>query len=293
MHLDGAFRLISQSQSWKSKYSSKARALHRIYFYLRTIYQSTLINPSDADGDFDGHLNAVSSASIIPGILPDEHTDETSISSLHNESDHMYSYALIYGVPHSLLVLLNRAVEFVNQIVKERGRSGARTVPPHLTSKCEALEIDIIEWQDKPVANTSSKGTNSEIIEHMTRAFHNAIIIYFAQNVRLLGHHYLQPFIWKVIGSIEAVERIKLEMNIVAAPLYWPAFIAASESFDPGLQERFRNWYNKAEIYGIESVRTATSVLSDVWEQGPCPGRTTTGIWRIVVQRTGAVLLLS
>lgn len=292
MHLDGALRLINQSKSWKSKYSSKAQALHRIYFYLRTIYQSTLIKQRDLGDDFVEFLN-VSSASTIPGILPDEHTDGVSTPSLDNESAHMFSYILIYGVPHSLLVLLNRAVEFVNQISEERGRSGTRAIPPHLISKCEALEIDIIEWQDKQATNISSKGTNSEIIEHMTRAFHNAIIIYFAQNIRLLGHHYLQPFIWKVIGSIEAVEVIKLDKNIVAAPLYWPAFIAASESFDPGLQERFRIWYKKAEMYGIESVRTAISVLSDVWEQGPCPGRTTTSIWRLVVQRTGAVLLLS
>jgi hypothetical protein len=38
---------------------------------------------------------------------------------------------------------------------------------------------------------------------------------------------------------MEAAEKIKLENNIVAAPLYRPVFIAASESFDSGLQERF------------------------------------------------------
>lgn len=287
MHLDGAYRLISQARRWKSKYSNKAQALHRIYFYLRTIYQSTLIKRDDNGGT--GTCESSGS-----GILPD---DNAAISSPPDDSAGMSTYVHIYGIPHSLLALLNRTVELVNRVVDERERTGTRVLPTHLAPQCDELEASIMEWKAEPPPIpyiTSTKASaNSDIIKHMTRAFHTAVIIYFAQHIRLLGHHYLQPFITKVIDSIEAIESIKVETEILAAPLYWPAFIAASEAFDPRLQDRFRRWYSQVEVYGIEGVRTGIRVLADVWDQGPCPGATTTSIWRMVVRRTGAVLLLS
>lgn len=38
VHLDGARKFIDQAKCWKVRYSNKALALHRIYFYLHTIY---------------------------------------------------------------------------------------------------------------------------------------------------------------------------------------------------------------------------------------------------------------
>lgn len=141
--------------------------------------------------------------------------------------------------------------------------------------------------------DSPSAETNATIITLMTRAFHQAVVIYFAQHVRLFAHYYMQPYIHKVIDSIEAIERIKAETEVLAAPLYWPAFIAASEAFDPDLQDRFRKWYEQVEAYGIGIGRTGFGVLSEVWERGPCRGETLTSIWRLVVQDHGTVLLLS
>jgi arginine metabolism regulation protein II len=62
---------------------------------------------------------------------------------------------------------------------------------------------------------------------------------FFAQHIRRLGHRYLKPYVEDVLDRIEAVERIKTEWQVQALPLYWPAFIAASETFDLRLQDRF------------------------------------------------------
>ena len=296
MHLDAAHRLITQAQGWKMRYSSKALALHRVYFFLRTVYQSTLIKTREKNDSTAAAWGSPSST--LSSIVPSDEAPPTSSSLPFNSADDMCTYAHIYGVFYSLLVLLNKAVDLVNQVVEERERTGTRTIPDHLKLQCEELEASIMEWEAEPSSmqygsKSSKASTNLTIIEHTTRAFHNAIIIYFAQHVRLLGHHYMQPFITKVIQSIEEVERLKAETHIYAAPMYWPAFIAASEAFDQTLQERFRRWYSQVEFYGIESVRTGIRVLSDVWDQGPCPGATLTSIWRLVVQRTGVELLLS
>ncbi|VUC22157.1 unnamed protein product [Clonostachys rosea] len=298
MHLDGAYRLINQARSWKKKYSSKAQALHRIYFFLRTVYESTRMGSTAAQSSSADSpmLDWGTSAEAISGVLPEDGSTVGRLPSDQYAND-MCTYAHIYGVPHSLLVLLNRAVEVVRMVMEERERTGVRGLSSDLVPKCDEMELSIVEWLADPIHDPASPGkvtpTNSIIMEHMTRAFHNAIIIYFAQHVRLLKHQYLQPFIIKVIDSIEIIERIKAEAHIFAAPLYWPAFIAASEAFEPVLRERFEKWYRDVEIYGIGCIRTGTQVLSDVWEQGPCPGATLTSIWRMVLQRRGDILLLS
>ncbi|CAH0055289.1 unnamed protein product [Clonostachys solani] len=299
MHLDGAYRLINQARSWKKKYSSKAQALHRIYFFLRTVYESTRMIPATAQSSNSDSpmLDWGTSAEAISGVLPEDGPTSAGRSPSDQSTNDMCTYAHIYGVPHSLLILLNRAVEVVRMVMEEREQTRVRGLSSDLAAKCDEMELSIVEWISDPINDPASPGrvtpTNSIIMEHMTRAFHNAIIIYFAQHVRLLKHQYLQPFITKVIDSIETIERIKAEAHIFAAPLYWPVFIAASEAFEPALQERFQKWYRDVEIYGIGCIRTGTQVLSDVWDKGPCPGATLTSIWRMVLERRGDILLLS
>ena len=122
-----------------------------------------------------------------------------------------------------------------------------------------------------------------------------ALIIYFAQHIRLMGYRYLQSYVKDVLESIEAIEKIKAESHILAAPIYWPAFIAASEAFHEDLQRRFRDWYDEqVGVYGIEAVRSGISVLSEVWSRGPSASSPSfTSRWRMVLQETGAHLMLS
>lgn len=46
VHLDGAERLINHMEARKSTFSRKAQSLHRIYLYLRVIYESTAVSIS-------------------------------------------------------------------------------------------------------------------------------------------------------------------------------------------------------------------------------------------------------
>jgi arginine metabolism regulation protein II len=93
-----------------------------------------------------------------------------------------------------------------------------------------------------------------------------------------------------VLTCIETIERITVESNTLAAPLFWPTFIAALEAFDSDTQGRFRTWYWQTEAYGLAAVRTGISVLNDVWEGGP---RTNVCAWRDVIERKKIRLMLS
>lgn len=210
----------------------------------------------------------------------------------------MSTYESIYGVSQNLLVLFfktTRLVREVNSIRQKGGRLAA--IPPDLALRCDTLEQTIMDWSiDVELGGYRIDSTMSAsygIIRQTTHAFHNALIIYFAQHIRLLSYRYLQSYVQTVLESIEAIEEIKAESRILAAPIYWPAFIAASEAFNEGLQARFRSWYDQVEMYGIEGNRSGIRVLNEVWKRGPVTGRDVTSRWRMVVNETRAHLMLS
>uniref|UniRef100_A0A0B7JR09 Transcription factor domain-containing protein n=1 Tax=Bionectria ochroleuca TaxID=29856 RepID=A0A0B7JR09_BIOOC len=282
IHLDGALRLINHGQTWKQQYSAKAETLHRMYFYLRAIFESTLPRHSrsrnlriscsagsgvESQDVFCHHIAAECSASSTQ-ITEDQYRDPK-----------VGSYESIYGVPYSLLFLLTKVIDLIQKFYDE---SFDGRIPVHLIDECDELEHSIMDWPastsfpSEPPTNYSS---SAKIVYYHTAAFHEALIIYFAQHIRLVGHRFLQPHIGVVLDRMEVIEQIKVETNLVAAPLYWPAFIASSEAFDKALQSRFRKWYEHVMFYGIEALRTGFSVLEEVWEMGPQRADRDLGPW--------------
>ncbi|CAH0051699.1 unnamed protein product [Clonostachys solani] len=296
IHLDGALRLINHGQTWEQQYTSKAETLHRMYFYLRAIFESTLPRHSrsrklrtscSTENDADSH-----------DVFCHNIVAKCSISSLQSAEDQntdpkIGSYESIYGVPYSLLFLLTKVIDLISKLYDE---SFDGRIPLHLMDECDELEHSIMDWP----ANTSfpseplnDYSSSAKIVYYHTAAFHEALIIYFAQHIRLVGHRFLQPHIRAVLDRMEVIEQIKVETNLIAAPLYWPAFIASSEAFDKALQNRFRKWYEHVMFYGIEALRTGFSVLEEVWEMGPQRADRVTSSWREVVERSGKILMLS
>ncbi|KAJ5096898.1 hypothetical protein N7456_007619 [Penicillium angulare] len=270
LHLKAASKLITETSKWKTNYSNKAVALHRIYFYLSTIYDSTNVRVASTSGQLPDELDMTSPESHRFGSIEDTRIPTSPAAGFYDPKN-VGAYESIYAIPKDLLVLLAKTTELINLITDAREESGDRQIPPALAERCDELEASIMNWQAEPQPPdiSSSPIANPNIIYNMTRAFHKAIIIFFAQNVGLLGHWYLRHFVEEVINSIEAVEHIKIEWQVSASPLYWPAFIAASEAFDRGLQDRFKAWYAQVEPKAIGSINTAIRLLQDVWAEGP------------------------
>ncbi|KAF5013785.1 hypothetical protein FDECE_203 [Fusarium decemcellulare] len=265
VHLDGASRFIYQARTWKSKYSHKAQSLHRIYFYLRTIYESTA--PAS-------RINTISNFGI-PDLIdfaeaPNEICTSSASSRSLESAVRMYTYVCIYGVPQNLLILLHKSTRLINEVTVAREKLQTADIPAHLALQCDELEKVIMDWpveEELTKCNIYDMGVGSNIIRKATEVYHNALIIYFAQHIRLMGYRYLQPYVEVVLRSAEAIEQIKAQSHTLASPLHWPVFIAASEAFDKALQDRFRKWYDQIESYGLGSTRTGIDVLAQVWEE--------------------------
>ncbi|KKK19091.1 hypothetical protein P175DRAFT_0465447 [Aspergillus ochraceoroseus IBT 24754] len=298
VHLDGAFHFIKMARNWKVNYSPKARSLHRIYVYLRTIYESTATRSQKAMP-----CRSTSIQLAIPELSQTYSTDisrgasDSPNSHPSPESDsHMSTYECIYGVPHHLLILLSKTTELIDAVTDARETSGMTMIPDGLARECDRLESAIMDWPlelELKKCLGDEMSASSEIIRRTARAFHHALVIYFAQHIRLVGHRYLHQYIESVLDCIEAIEKIKANTDCLAAPLYWPAFVAASEAFDEHLQDRFKAWYEQVEMYGIAAVRTGINILTRVWQNGTGASNRITSQWRIEVHRTNAHLMLS
>ncbi|KXH55443.1 hypothetical protein CSAL01_05080 [Colletotrichum salicis] len=302
VHLDGAQQLITHMGKGKPRLSSKARALHRIYYYLRVIYESTAplrdsscrFSPSSEDDTTDVP-QPLSREVASSNIIPDEHTTSPSCGPAQAAHE-MASYECIYGIPQSLLVLLQRTIDLIDRVDAARKKHGITPIPSDLERMCDDVEKHIFDWPldlELSQYRDSNIGTSFDIIYHQTRSFHNALVIYFSQNVRLLSHRYLRQYVADILHDIEAIEAIKTETKLLAAPLFWPAFMAATEAHGQHLQDRFRHWYEKVAVYGIKAVRTGTQVVYEVWKRGPTSDGRITSQWRSVVEETGVTLMLT
>ncbi|KAH2165248.1 hypothetical protein KXV74_005709 [Aspergillus fumigatus] len=192
----------------------------------------------DAIGLLKSHLlieEDTTPSSMMP-MAPNVLESESPISD-------MSTYECIYGIPQNLLILLKESIELIDEVNSYRSNPDTLSIPESLSQACDELEQKIMDWPLHKHLNRckmSKNSTSATIIYHQTRAFLNALIIFFSQGVRLMSHRYLRQYVEAILDSIEAIEQLKAETKILAAPLFWPAFMGATEAFEPRHQERFR-----------------------------------------------------
>ncbi|KAI7555062.1 hypothetical protein KC331_g107 [Hortaea werneckii] len=252
VHLDGAQQLLQHIWGAKKQMSEKTKSLQRVYCYLRIIWESTQVMKEDHEDHEELPPRPISDESVFQYLDDDGPSGHDShyIPSNGLQDMSMSPFECIYGIPQSLLVMLEETIKLIDKVQQARRTEDSVAIPSALEPACEDLEQRILDWsshlESPPVLSAQS-----------------------ADSIRLLSHRYLRQYVQNVLQSIEAVERIKAEANVLAHPLFWPAFIAASEAFSVEQQQSFQRWYTEAESYGIASVRTGIRVLHEVWKQGP------------------------
>lgn len=293
----------------KSKFSRKAQSLHRIYFYLRVIYESTAVRrPASGTSRFPSSLGSQKAFGSHPpfpnqNIFAEDDETPSSMAPMGVDvlvdeisDSEMSAYECIYGIPQVLLGLLKETIDLIDEVNGQRTNKVTSSTQESLSQTCDELEQKIMDWpldERRRRCKESTDGISATIIYHQTRAFLNALIIFFSQGVRLMSHRYLRQYVQAILESIEAIEQLKAETKILAAPLFWPAFIGATKAFEPHLQERFRKWYGRVGVYGIEAVRTGIQVVHEVWRIGPTSYQQRDSSWRKIVQEGNYYLMLT
>ena len=292
VHLYGAGELLKFLWSKKRSFSAKTRSLYSIYCYLRVIYESTLVRQTDDLTQREPRPESV--FRFFNSIDPDEATC-TSPSPLGIAGE-MAMFECIYGIPQQLLSMLEEITRLIQRVDDLRKVNTLAHLPDDISVACDELENKILDWkmdENHSLSLAADTDATREIVRNQTRAFYGALVIFFSQNIRLLDHRYLRQDVDGILESIEKIEHIKAETNMLAAPIFWPAFIAATEAFDPKQQARFRKWHEEVTAYGIASVRTGIDVVNEVWRIGPSRAERQTSLWRTIIGRTGDSLMLS
>lgn len=294
VHLDGAHQLLLHMWNEKKHFSEKTKTLHRIYCYLRIIWESTQV-PRDDHTSFS--LRSIDSRSVFDLFGQQDSPDQRiQPIPLIQESSAMSSFECIYGIPQNLLAMLEDTIKVIDSVDQAKKVSSPNNFRNDLTSICDDLEQRILDWTAEGYTGLHSpanEDANTKIIRHQTKSFHSALVIFFSQNVRSLNHKYLQQYVESILQSIEAIEQIEAETNMLAAPLFWPAFVAATTTWDEEHQARFQKWYEEASSYGIAAVRTGIRVIRKVWSAGPPRVSSRMCPWRHFVFSNGDNLMLS
>ncbi|OQV06873.1 Fungal specific transcription factor domain-containing protein [Cladophialophora immunda] len=307
IHLKGCESLIrSAKRGWKTKYSSKARALHRTFYYLRVIHASTALVSELATDSKDP--SATSGTTGEPHKQQQQQQDKLSsnlkeaeswlgLEQIHSSLDDMSSCEFVYGFPLDLLLLMGRTTELAQQVNLLRRKQWDLLLIPSLAEACDKLEAEVLDWPiDARLASLLRAPVGPEtraIVDHQTRAVHKALIIYFSRHIRLMHRQHLQPYVESVVTHMEAAEEIKDDAGIVAGPMTWPCFIAASEALTEPLQKRFLQWFDKARTYGVEAGSRGREVVVEVWNQRRQGASDVTSDWRRVVEAKTAYLMLT
>lgn len=308
IHLKGCESLIrSAKRGGKTKFSSKARALHRIFYYLRVIHASTALSSELVTNPKD--------PSATSGMIEEQqqqrqqqHQDKLSsdlkeaeswlgVEQLHPSMDDMSSCEFVYGFPLDLLRLMGRTTGLAQQVNLLRRKQWDLFLIPSLAETCDKLEAEVLEWPvDARLAGLSRAPMGPEtrsIVEHQTRAVHKALIIYFSRHIRLMHRQHLQPYVESVIAHMEAAEKIKEDARLIAGPMTWQCFIAASEALGEPLQKRFLQWFAKTRAYGMEAGSRGREIVVEVWNRRRLGGSDVTTDWRRVVEAKTAYLMLT
>lgn len=273
IHLQASETLLrGQLAKCGDELSNITKGLHVIFLYLRTMQEATKLlchQPEQSPG-------SIASSSVSScHRQPLEDVAELMISRESDEDFRPWSLELIYGLPESLLLLLRKAT----RILRTNGRCDlendvdASNSP--MQSRVEQLEDEILEWPVEEVVARLETAPVSEgnrlIMQHYTRAFHQAIIIFYSREAQNVHRRHVQPYVHQVIHHLEEIEHVKQTHNLQTGHMPWPAFVAGSQAMGHDIQNRFLQWFDTISAEGIWTSSLSRDALMEVWTQTSTP----------------------
>lgn len=275
IHLQACETLIESHMELNvGKLSLMSKALHTTFIYLRVMQQAAPVINFDAQARLgrseEPHENSIGAISDICAIVALGGPDDVCFDSFSSE--------MIYGFPVRLLFFLRSTVGIATAQDSANIHGMSSGLRKRLDSSREEHENAILDWPVEDIVakykeETSLKPGNVEIMEHYTYAFHLAIIIFWFDKVHHAHQRLLQQYVKPVIKHLEKAEQAKTEYSIVAGPLLWPAFIAASHATDPTIQNRFIRWLEASDRIGVGTSRATIDLLKRLWNKSESSNR--------------------
>ena len=186
-----------------------------------------------------------------------------------------WSLEIMFGIPESLFLLLRKTI----RILRESERKNTSNTPIPSISKfqsiLEDLEDEVLEWPIEQEINKLKAAPVSEgnrlIMQSYTRAFYQAVVVFFSRKARNLHRRYLQQYCLEVITHLEEIQEIKRIHNIRSGHMPWPAFVTGCQALHHELRARFLQWFDSISCEGILTSSLSKNALMEVWNQVETP----------------------
>ena len=265
-----------------SRKSRKVRLLHHCNVFERLFHESIFIGGTDSQqrnhvrNTIESSGLAIHSRDSLCFRLP-QFTNldkEMSVVKSHEvgENDlHLGClgdypptlYSEIFGVPESWMLLLSMTIRLGKE--KDSAESGDTSDVPNLRSfatRAKAIGRRIHQLQRLKIENTSPTSSaqsqsDLQVLDKMLDAVQQALVIYFYRRIYDMDASMLQQ---KVVGVRDSRLRCEAaDPSVVhgSVGFIWPAFLAACEAEDPGVQLSFSHWLkHSAQRSGLYASRT-------------------------------------
>ncbi|OAA70112.1 C6 transcription factor [Akanthomyces lecanii RCEF 1005] len=247
------------------------RTLHHVYTYLRIMTESTcgciLRNICPArPGSRMSLVTEESRHKLRSFRVADQSTESDLRMSIQKIAPAAYEdvhlevmgdwtkslFPELYGLPESLLGLLSQTIRLANeQELLHRDANVDVSMITNLCRRTKALEQNILSW----------KLPYGQIIPRLATTFHQAVILFYYRRVQNINGLMLQDGVQKVLANLSATDEPH-----EAAPLLWPAFLAACEAIEPFLREGLEDWLVRmGERTCIPAFGAVAEMARQVW----------------------------
>lgn len=261
--------------------SRKVRLLHHCYAFERILYESTITSEVNSRHRLHVREAVESSGLVVVGqdrmnfrlSFWDDLQKEmakvkgqlTGENDLHLEQPGLWSatlYPEIFGIPEQWIATLSLVIRLSKEKEAAQGDRTARS--PGLGDfmrMAKALEkvINHLPWPEHA----------EDGLDSLLGAWKQSLAIYFYTRIYDVDASLLQQKVAKVLQCISRSEAVGLgRTSCASARLIWPAFIAAREAAELGLQQSFADWFNSSmRVSGLQIFRDTLRTIEQSWQE--------------------------
>ncbi|KAI1638919.1 fungal-specific transcription factor domain-containing protein [Biscogniauxia mediterranea] len=273
--------------------SRKVRMLHHCYAFQRIFYESTCVSTMPSS-----HRRRVLEAVQASGVmvygqdscrfrLPNWRdlgqemlvmkTQEEGENDLHLERPGIWTatlYPEIFGVPEVLVFLLSLVIRLGKEKDAAEQQEQQQQQQHNLDTSGDCISLrdflDRARVLEKCIKQTVARappeaaGHDHELLKNMVAAMQSALSIFFYRRIYDVDAAMLQQ---KVVEVRDCLLRCQQGADSGSLELAWPAFIAACEAEDPGVQASFSRWFESAKrASGLDVFTSALNTIKETWE---------------------------
>lgn len=271
--------------------SGKIKTLHRIFAFLKLVQDSTSLdklklheNPCNKIDDVKGVLDSTKVSLVMELLRESARESPKSLYSDYflNDASHQIKPSrqlvpgidILYGLPHSLLILFARIVEAAwvvwycgskNIGITDDDKETFKTLTEDLTHW--SSEWNFFQESETEKNDTAYINSTFEAIHYHTLSFYNGLMIYFHTMVLGTKLAKLQAYVCDTLKYVQKMMHLVHNNKVNMVPLFWQGFIAGCACTSRDLQTEFKQWSANLAQSGMGSYWGARQVMFEVWRR--------------------------